>query len=337
VAIELVQDENMDNELRRLLENAKGTTEHIIAIILDIRGFTPFCKEIGESLDIANFLKRIYIRIIDEYFPNASFYKPTGDGLLIVIPYSEESPKDTVASTMKNCLNLVQNFGKLCEGDEMIYFTTPDKVGIGMSRGTACCIASGKTVIDYSGKVLNLASRLNDFARPSGIVFDSSLGLSLLTEEMRAMFLCENVSARGIAEDKLMRVYFTKQYTIIPPSRKELIKEPEWSVLTFEPSLKELKDALATGAEWYSMELEKKPFDEKQITLYVRVIIDGQFRGTAIYVGTDNHTRYASKGLKHFVDIDLSSLVGDLVKGGAKDDAKVNIEVSCPIAHRTIK
>src|SRR5208337_2092754 len=127
----------MVSELRKRLENAKGTNDDIIAIILDIRGFTPFCKE-EESLNVANFIKRVYIKIIDDYFPHASFYKPTGDGLLIAIPYTAETLKDAVDNTMINCLKLIENFGKLQEGDEMINFPTPDKLGIGISRGSVC-------------------------------------------------------------------------------------------------------------------------------------------------------------------------------------------------------
>jgi class 3 adenylate cyclase len=326
----------MGTELRKLLDNAKGTTEHVVAIVLDIRGFTPFCKE-EESINVANFLKRVYVRIIDDYFPKASFYKPTGDGLLIIITYTTDSLKDAVTNTMTSCLKLLEDFKKLREGDGMIYFPTPEKVGIGISRGAACCIYSGETTIDYSGRVINLASRLNDFARPSGIAFDSSLGLSLLPKEMQAMFLCENVSVRGIAEDKLMPVYFTKQYTIIPASRKELLQEPEWSVRSFETSCKELKNAVANGAKWYILELEKKPLDEKQITLDVRCVIDGISRGSVFYVGTDGRTQYSSKGLKYLVDVDLPIIVTNLIECGAKDDANVTFEVSYPVARRTIK
>ncbi len=69
----------MHRIFRKLLDNAAGTTEHIVAVVLDIRGFTPFCKD-TESPDVAVFIKYVYTRTINAYFPNASFYKPTGDG-----------------------------------------------------------------------------------------------------------------------------------------------------------------------------------------------------------------------------------------------------------------
>ena len=74
----------MNEGFRKLLEKATGKSQYIIVIVLDIRGFTPFCQ-IADSLDVATYIKKIYMKIIDDYFPDASFYKPAGDGLLITI------------------------------------------------------------------------------------------------------------------------------------------------------------------------------------------------------------------------------------------------------------
>ena len=54
---------------------------------------------------------------------------------------------------------------------------------IGISRGTVCRLVSKGKTLDYSGRVVNLASRLMDDARPSGVVFDASVGIDLLSEE----------------------------------------------------------------------------------------------------------------------------------------------------------
>jgi hypothetical protein len=328
--------ENMTTKLRKLLENAKGSTEHIIAIVLDIRGFTPFCQ-INESLDVANFLKRIYIRIIDEYFPKASFYKPTGDGLLIVIRYSQESRKDTIADTMQSCLNLLQSFGKLREGDEMIYFPTPDKIGIGVSRGTACCISSGATIVDYSGKVINLASRLNDFARPSGIVFDFSLGMTLLPKEIQELFLSDNVYVRGIAEDNPITVYYTKEYTIISPSRKKPLKEPRWIETSFKTTYEMLKKTCLDGIEYYNLSLKEKPLDEKRIYIEAGFYDNVHRHYWHDYeVGTAKGVAYFERGAKRYVKIDLGQLIKDLADLGAKENTEVDFYVTYPSFEDTL-
>jgi class 3 adenylate cyclase len=324
----------MSTELRKLLENAKGTTEHIIAIILDIRGFTPFCKE-EESLNVANFIKRVYIRIMDDYFPKASFYKPTGDGLLIIVPYTSESLKDAVNNTMTSCLNLLENFGKLREGDDMIYFSTPDKIGIGISRGAACCISSEGTIIDYSGRVINLASRLNDFARPSGIVFDSKLGLGLLPKEMQDLFLCENVYIRGIAEDKPIAIYFTKQHTLIPPSRKEPLKEPEWVVDTVTEPYRILKESCFHDSKNYAISLQRKPLDEKQITLEINYLTSYETQRMFLLDTSVEGIRYINTGTKHFLYINYPFLMKHIDKDAVKDDTEVNFEVSYPSTRKS--
>jgi class 3 adenylate cyclase len=323
----------MGTELRKLLDNAKGTTEHVVAIVIDIRGFTPFCKE-EESVNAANFLKRVYTRIIDDYFPKASFYKPTGDGLLIVIPYTQDSLKDTVANVMRYCQSLLQDFGKLCEGDDMIYFQTPDKVGIGISRGAACCISSGETIIDYSGRVINLAARLNDFARPSGIVFDSSLGLTLLSNDMQELFLRDNVYVRGIAEGKPITIYFTKSYTLIPDSRKHPLNEPELvEEATEDLALGKAKEFLASGITYYGIGLERMPSDENRIT--IELVVHGDIEKVRFVDIRSLGITTKTTGKKYYIGVPYAYIVEELHKIGARDDSIFAFTITYPAAPKS--
>jgi class 3 adenylate cyclase len=164
----------MHREFRELLNEAKGESQYVIAVNADIRGFSAFSKTV-ESPDTAIFIKRVYITLIDKYFPNAFFFKPTGDGLLLTIPYEDKSLKEVIRATVDTCLKVVEQFPKFCEDDPMINFETPQKIGIGISRGTVCRLVSKDKTLDYSGRVVNLASRLMDMARPGGIVFDASV------------------------------------------------------------------------------------------------------------------------------------------------------------------
>ena len=61
------------------LPDAEGRSEHVVAIIADIRGFSEFSTR-QESPNTAMYIKRVYMRLIEDYFPFASFFKPTGDG-----------------------------------------------------------------------------------------------------------------------------------------------------------------------------------------------------------------------------------------------------------------
>jgi len=80
----------MHRTFRKLLESAIGISEFIIAVNLDIRGFSSFSKEV-ESPSVAMFIKKVYMKLIDTYFSDASFFKSTGDGLLMIIPYTEKN------------------------------------------------------------------------------------------------------------------------------------------------------------------------------------------------------------------------------------------------------
>jgi hypothetical protein len=243
------------------------------------------------------------------------------------VPYTAKSLKEIISDTMTDCLRLLENFEKLREGDEMIYFSTPDKVGIGISRGPACCTSSGGTIIDYSGRVINLASRLNDFARPSGVVFDSGLGLTLLPKEMQDLFLCENVYVRGIAEEKPIKVHFTKQCTIIPSDRKQPLKQPLLVTKTWDVSYKHLKEGCDTRATFYSKDIEQKPFDEKQMYLEVSFEIAGGTGYFNIDTSGDSYVRYFEKGGACKLQIEFARLMKKLQKYSIGDDQMITFKL----------
>lgn len=316
----------MHRQFRKLLENAKGISQYIIAIVIDIRGFTPFCQTV-DSVDVATYIKKVYIKIIDACFPDASFYKPTGDGLVVVIPYTEESLKEVMKSTMESCLNLLQDFGNLCKNEHMINFDTPNKIGIGITRGSACCITSEDKILDYSGKVLNLASRLMDVARPSGIVFDSSFGFGLLSKEKQELFSEEAIYVRGIAEEKPITVYYSNKYTLIPASYKEPIKEPKWEnvrhVTLFE-KFKLLEPNLI-------LTLKGKPLDKKRIA--VRIMHPGIEGYDMNYHKTvkDKEIDYQKRGRRHLIFFEVKPLVKLFESAGAKEGTPITFDIDYPV------
>jgi class 3 adenylate cyclase len=85
----------MHKELRRLLHKAEGQSRRVVVVFLDVRGFSSFAG-IAESTDTAEFLKTVYLKILDEHFPDAEFFKPTGDGLLILLDYNRENLQEVV-------------------------------------------------------------------------------------------------------------------------------------------------------------------------------------------------------------------------------------------------
>ena len=318
----------MNAEFRKLLENAKGISQHVIAINLDIRGFTPFCKG-KDSFDVAAYLIEAYSKIIDDYFSDANFYKPTGDGLLIVI-VCENRVKPTVSKTVESCLKLLEHFESLCEGEHRIYFPTPDKIGMGIARGSACCIASGNKTLDYSGKVLNLASRLMEMARPSGIVLDASLGFNLLSKEMKEMFSEEAVCVRGIAEDEQIKVYFTKRYTLIPAFHKKPIREPVWKTSKYWNTLEWCERNRSRGNDAVLLSLDEKPLDKDQVVVEITFEVEGSTAQYFFYV-SHKMVRYRRIGTLHQITLGIDELIRFLKSHEVAQDTEVDFIVHYPV------
>ena len=264
----------MHHQFRKLLTNAKGVSEHVIAILFDIRGFSSFCQKV-ESTDVGIFLSKAYLKIIDDYFPFASFYKSTGDGLLLIVSFDEAELRKMINVTVDACLRLLKDFGSLFGDEPMINYETPDKIGIGLARGSACKIFSGDTILDYSGRLLNLASRLMEKARPSGIVFDESFGYELLKESNKELFSTDDIYLRSVAERIPIMIYFTKEYTIISDDDKKPIVDYRWET-------KELKRPFSffnsVGGTPIRITLDKEPTKPSSIAceIYIPVVINEQ-------------------------------------------------------------
>lgn len=208
-------------------KNANGRSEFVIAVVCDIRGFSNFAKN-HEAPDIAMFSKRFFVRLLEEYFVNTDFAKPTGDGMLLLFRYSESTLHEVSDSVLKTCRNVVHDFPSMMQNDSMINYKVPDAIGFGIARGTAFCLYSADEAVDYSGQTLNLASRLNELARPHGIVIDGSYMLSVIPEEMRGSFSTDMVYLRGISEERPREV-FSSSDVVIPleakiPPRKAILR-----------------------------------------------------------------------------------------------------------------
>lgn len=210
----------MHRVFRESLDRAEGRSEFIVAVIADIRGFSAFSTE-HESVETAVYIKRVYTRMIDDYFAGSSFYKPTGDGMLISIRYTEQSLPEAARAAVGGCLRCLEEFPTICEGDPMINFEVPARIGFGVARGPACCLVSGDVVLDYSGHLLNVTSRLADVARPRGIVIDAAFGVDLLPDEHRALFEKAAVYLRSVAEDVPREVYIMKGAVKLPEAARQ--------------------------------------------------------------------------------------------------------------------
>ena len=228
----------MHRILSEALPKADGRSERIIVVIADIRGFSAFSLR-HESPEVAMYIKRVYIKLINEYFPFNSFYKPTGDGLLMTIQIDEENLEERARATVDACLRCIEEFPNICAGDPMINFEVPSQIGFGVTRGTACCLISGEAVLDYSGQILNLASRLTDLARPEGIILDGQFGIELLSNPVKEKFQPTEVYIRSVAEAEPRGVHIQKGVVEVPAHAKMPLDFETWEQVIHEATLAE--------------------------------------------------------------------------------------------------
>jgi len=319
----------MHREFKDLLHSAEGRSRRIIAIFLDVRGFSSFAG-IAESTDTAEFLKSVYLKILDEYFPQATFFKPTGDGLMVLSGYDRDSLTDAVCSATDTSIRLVENFPSICEQDPMINFEVPAKLGVGLARGSATALEADGKVLDYSGRPLNLAARLMDLARPSGLVLDDTFGYELLPEEVQQRLSRESAYIKGIAEDDPMAVYTLDGFTEIPEYNKNPMNrfkpftEPNEAI-----SFKDLEERTPV----YRHPLMHTPIGNAKPEIHVRyprVQANGRKHPALHRTRTlkAEHVRVAGHD---YAQVDYSTLVNEIKGTGVKRTWQINITVEYSI------
>ena len=196
-------------DLREGLANAVGVSEYAIIVSADIRGFSDFSDD-HESPDVATYIREVFIHMIDEYFPFGTFFKSTGDGLMITVHFDRDTVVDMLTRTVSGAVRCVEDFPTFSRNNPMITFETPTNMGIGIARGTTCCLMTDGKILDYSGQLMNLAARLQDLARPRGVVIDGAFGHNLLNRELQELFIPAKAYIRGIAETAARDIFIMK-------------------------------------------------------------------------------------------------------------------------------
>ena len=314
----------MHRIFRNALDTATGLSQFVIAVIIDIRGFSAF-SQTRESPDIAMYIKRVYMKLIDSYFNFASFYKAAGDGLFLIIPFEENNLKETAQKTVASCIACHTEFGNICSGDPMINFEVPKKIGMGISRGTACCLVSGENTIDYSGRLLNLTSRLTGLARPSGIIIDGGFDINLLDRNIRDNFQERDVYLDGIFEDEPIRVYFTKEFTTIPKHNTQPIAAERWQ---HKEDSKPFRDLLKLRKFEYRLESEATSAEDIKVTIQCPKIVAGRSSKKYTSILDFRDFTYKMKAGKPTVEVNFPKLCEILKQLQAKKNMNVKIDIA---------
>jgi class 3 adenylate cyclase len=313
------------SEFLEQLATARHESQIVIAINVDIRGFSRFSLEV-ESVEASIFIKKFYDRLLSTYFTDPAFFKPTGDGMLMIFPVEESELEERTNGLVEQSLRLLEDFPRMFEEIPIINFPVPTGVGIGMARGAASRLVAGDIVLDYSGKVLNLASRLMDMARPSGMLLDGTIGFQLLRPELAERFEPDDIYVKSVAERKAITVRLTKGLTTIPESAHHPIDRLRWHEQVKAWTCGEACEK-ADVPVWIALEHEVDDED----SIEVAVSFPGTPDKTRLNEWFTPPFQARRRGGRPAVVVDTRSVARRLLDEGVDRDATIKFEVSYPI------
>lgn len=325
----------MHRDLKKLLHGAKGESGFVLAQFLDVRGFSSFAR-MAESSEAAVFLRGFYTQVLDDYYPNATFFKPTGDGLLIIHEVTDENLHEIVPSVVSTAIKLVSDFPTIADDDPMINFPVPNHIGCGIARGAATRLVSGKKTLDYSGRPLNLAARLMDLARPTGVVIDDGVGVELIPQELMAAFTTEAVYLRGVAEEDPISVHYTSDQTELSAAVRHPIKATNWHYDTARKT--KFSDIKARGPRFLHT-LAKKPSDVHRIKLNVSFpATDKSGKKSPTVIRAISYDGiYQPEAQEPQALFDYDKIVALMTKQGVKNTWEVTTQIQYPVLPRPEK
>jgi class 3 adenylate cyclase len=318
----------MHRRFLELLPRAEGRNEWVAAINADIRGFTSSMS--GDPAETALYLRRVYSRILENYFAGYSFFKPTGDGLLLVVPFeaTEEELVRVTVEVVSDALRLVADFPSIVGGDKLVRFPHPKDIGIGVAAGSVSRITADDTTLDYTGRALNVASRLMDLARPSGVVCEATLDFSALPPEIAGSFTTENVYLKGVAERDAVEVFYTREMTRIP----ERYRQPMtgWVIHRQDETIT-VGAAKKRGVRWIT-NLTLEPADSTELDVRVRVPVyrSGRRAGDTVTWLKPEYKYRLDRG-EPIMELDYTDLVSFAAVAKLPGREQIRIEVAYPV------
>jgi class 3 adenylate cyclase len=196
-------------EIWRLSEEPHVIDCHIIALSVDVRGFTKYCRSLqsnGQDLKVRTFLRK-YFEIFPRAFlqlytglwytnhvisGNPSFaeftlkaddmrrfrpksFKLLGDGIFLVWEATETAMPQMVIDCYKLTRHVAQIFEQTFrQGSNWNHFgqeVSDLSLGFGLAAGHSWKMEySGGGQPEYSGDIMNLAAKLQGLAKPDGLL-----------------------------------------------------------------------------------------------------------------------------------------------------------------------
>lgn len=227
---------------------------------------------------------------------------------------------EKVINSSLACLN---DFSNLFSKDPMINFAIPEEIGFGIGRGPACCLYPGEDILDYSGHLLNLTSRLNDLARPGGIVIDGSFLKSVIPENVRELFGEQEVYVRSIAEESPITVFFLKDNVVIPESALAPLNSENWTTQVVTFTVKQLLDNFLSDRFLWKIPAIKSPDKVKMTLRYNKRGPKGMYRQLHF-----TSFKYVEEGPDVNLSLDSAKMRAVLRAPSLKPNTRITVRIS---------
>ncbi len=137
---------------------AFGQPCELLAMVVDIRGFSTFCEQPNIESPYTCGLMSAFYKIIEQslrrYPPN--MLKFMGDGVLAVWETHAKFRDLVIAVALASAMGLEQRWQAVCKSPRFS-LGAPEHTGVGISLGLASRLEVGN---DYLGRPINIASRL---------------------------------------------------------------------------------------------------------------------------------------------------------------------------------
>ena len=166
-----------------------------------------------------------------------------------------------------------------------------------------------------------------DIARPSGIVFSDSFGASLLDAKELAKFAREKVYLKGIAEDKPIPIYYSKQITKISAMHKAPLNKIVWKTIRRKKKLSEF-----AKLDNFYFSLSKRPADPDEILIHATYpkLSEGRKVPGVVSIFNPDFT-YETKGGEYKVLVDMKGIADKAKKDGVKEGWVIELVIKYPV------
>jgi class 3 adenylate cyclase len=239
-----------------------------LALIYDIRGFTAASKRL-KTADLGAFATGAHRVVLDQFASHPpTFVKNLGDGHLLLWECPTGLDEDLVQGVVHGAGKARTAFAAFARAQREAGLEIPGHVGIGVAFGEV------SRSDDYYGRALNLASRLQNEARPEGLALDGDVfgAVSRREGQLRERFKRARVRLKGLGSTV---VYVDRPFSwarALAPVAKAL------GIVALPLGYLMLCDA---GLGLPGGDAVRRMFDARDMSLFRQVALESQVRAEA--------------------------------------------------------